>query len=233
MKYLDRAQLDAIDARAFLAEKPYPWTNPEGLLTGGGCEALRKTLPELDLFDRSFGIVRAHGQQSHDRFTLEYEPDLAIAATWHEFIAELEGPEYRDFLARLFGTRGLRLSFHWHYTPNGCAVSPHCDAKHKLGSHIFYFNTASDWDPAWGGETLILDDGGRFPPNSAPRFEDFDRVTASEALGNRSLIFRRGATSWHGVRKIQCPADRMRKVFIVVINRFGWREKLRARLGAA
>ena len=43
-------------------------------------------------------------------------------------------------------------------------------------------------------------------------------MVASEAVGNRSLLFRRGASSWHAVREIHCPEDRMRKVFIVVIE---------------
>ena len=230
MKYLDRARLEAIEPAAFLAQKPYPWINPEALLREEGYRALLETLPGLELFDRKFGVERAHGQQSHDRFALEYDPALELRSPWHEFVAELGSPVYRDFLARLFGTGRLRLDYHWHYTPSGCSVSPHCDAKHKLGSHIFYFNTDDDWDPTWGGETLILDDGGRFPRNSAPRFEDFERVTAAQGLGNRSLLFRRGATSWHGVREIRCPADRLRKVFIVVIQRVGWRERWFPRL---
>ena len=90
--------------------------------------------------------------------------------------------------------------------------------KRKLGSHIFYFNTAEDWDPAWGGETLILDDGGRFNQKSAPDFEEFERIIASENLGNHSLLFHRQGNSWHGVREIRCPEGRYRKIFIVVIN---------------
>jgi len=39
------------------------------------------------------------------------------------------------------------------------------------------------------------------------------------ALGNRSLLFTTRNDSWHGVKAIQCPEDRMRKVFIVVINK--------------
>ncbi len=227
MNYLDPARLEAIDTQAFLRQKPYPWVNPAALLTDAAYDVLRKNLPNLDLFERHFGIVRAHEQTSHDRFALEYEPSLAVPAPWHEFVRELQDPVYRAFLRRLFGTRWLRLSFHWHYTPTGCSVSPHCDAKHKLGSHIFYFNTEADWDPAWGGETLILDDGGRFPRRSAPSFEKFDHTTPARALGNRSLLFRRGAKSWHGVRVVSCPEDRMRKVFIVVINRVPFADRLR------
>ncbi len=90
---------------------------------------------------KRFGVKRAHGQQSHDRYTLEYRKDLPLSPHWKQFLAELQGEPYSNFLKRLFGVKSLELNFHWHYTPNGCSVSPHCDAKHKLGSHIFYFNT--------------------------------------------------------------------------------------------
>ena len=66
--------------------------------------------------------------------------------------------------------------------------SPHCDAVWKLGSHIFYFN--EDWNPGWGGETLVLDDGGRFSRRSAPDFDDFvqQRLEVTE-LSERPLNF--------------------------------------------
>ncbi len=218
LTYLDVDRLDALDARAFRGRQPYPWVNPEGLLTPTGYQRLIETRPDVSLFTPSFGVPRAHGQTPHDRYALEYDERLAVAEPWHAFVRELKGPVYLRFLRRMLGQRFLRLSYHWHYTPNGCSISPHCDAKHKIGSHIFYFNTAADWDPSWGGETLVLDDGGRFPRRSAPPIEAFDRVTEAEALGNRSLLFARGASSWHGMREIHCPPGQMRKVFIVVIN---------------
>ena len=55
---------------------------------------------------------------------------------------------------------------------------------------------------------------------SAPKFEDFKHAMVSKAIGNYSFLFARKGNSWHGVREIQCPPDSMRKVFIVVINRF-------------
>jgi hypothetical protein len=232
MTFLDHDRLNAIDTEAFRRTEPYPWINPAGLLTDGGFERLRRTLPDPSQMERFFGVPRSHGQEPHDRLVLEYHPALKIAGEWHDFVAELRDKVYRRFLQRMFDRRFMRLNFHWHYTPNGCSVSPHCDAKRKLGSHIFYFNTAEDWDPAWGGETLILDDGGRLPRESAPRFEDFDRVIAGEALGNRSLLFARGDKSWHGVREIRCPEGAYRKVFIVVVNdpRRSLQHELKARL---
>jgi hypothetical protein len=223
--------MDAIDAEAFRAAEPYPWINPEGLLDDEGYRRLLETLPTVDQFEGSFGKARKFDQQSHDRYNLEYKDDTGLSEPWRDFISELRSEAYGSFLQRLFGTSNLDLRFHWHYTPSGCSVSPHCDSKHKLASHIFYFNTAEDWDPTWGGETLILEDHGRFPRKSAPRFEDFDQTIAADALGNRSLLFRVTGQSWHGVKEIHCPEDRLRKVFIVVINRTGSLDWLRAHFG--
>jgi len=229
--YLDAERLNAIDGAAFRAQTPYPWVNPAGLLTEAGLQRLRATMPAVELFTSHFGETRVHGQQNHDRFSLQYRDDLAVAEPWKEFVAELRGSHYQSFLRRLIGTGSFELSFVWHYTPLGCSVSPHCDSKRKLGSHIFYFNTAQDWDPAWGGETLILDGGRRFNYQSAPSFADFERITPAEALGNYSLLFARTPHSWHGVRELTCPEGYLRKVFIVVINRYFFRDRVRRFFG--
>jgi hypothetical protein len=147
------------------------------------------------------------------------------AVSWEHFASaaylddvELQGAAYMEFLQRLTGRRSLSLSFHWHYTPRGCSVSPHCDAQHKIGSHLFYLNAEEDWNEAWGGQTVGLDDGGAFDRRSAPRCEDFRSAIDAKTLGNHSFLFARQGNSWHGVREIQCPEGLYRKVFIVVIN---------------
>ena len=231
MHYLDLNRLNTIDPAAFQAQQPYPWINPQGLLTPEGYHRLLAHLPAQEQFTPSFGRQRAHGQRSHDRFMLAYHDALPVAQEWKDFIAELRGSTYQDLLGRLLGTRAFELRFHWHYTPRGCSISPHCDAKYKLGSHIFYFNTEQDWDLAWGGQTLLLDDGGRFPRNSAPEIKEFDSVSPSHAMGNSSLLFARNGSSWHAMRPLQCPADRLRKVFIVVLSRFGPVERIKRIFG--
>jgi hypothetical protein len=218
--YLNFDKLDALDAAAFRTAEPYPWSNPADLLTAEGYTRLLESLPDVEEFENRFGVQRAHGQQSHDRWALEYRDDLDVDHAWHDFVAELRGPEYRAFVSRMFPGAAFRLSFHWHYTPRGCSVSPHCDNRRKLGSHLFYLSDDKDWDPAWGGETLILDDADGLERRSAPGFDDFREIISAEALGNRSLLFHTGPGSWHGVRKITCPEGIMRKVFIVVINRY-------------
>jgi len=229
-RYLDFDKLEAIDPVQFRNTKPYPWTNPRGLITPEGYEALRRNLPELDLFAKSFGYARRAGQASHDRYSLEYSEGLGVPAPWIDFISELRSDRYRNAIARLFDVGKIEFRFHWHYAPRGCSVSPHCDAKREYGSHLFYLNSEDEWDAKWGGETLVLDDGGRCEPDSAPSIEEFEGEIACESLGNVSAILRRSDRGWHAVRVLTCPEDRMRKIFIVVINPNSLFWKVRDRL---
>ena len=219
MNYLNLARLDSLDGDDFQSQHPFPWINPEGVLTDSGHQRLVETLPDVSLFKESFGYRRKHGQQAHDRYVLEYSDGLPVAEAWKNFIAELRGPEYHDFVCRMLGIRRFDLNCHWHYATTGCSVSPHLDAARKYGSQVFYFNTAQDWDPDWGGQTDVLSDTHRRSRTPNPEFEDLETVATSQTIGNYSLLFARGAHSWHGVRELNCPKDRMRKVFIVVINR--------------
>lgn len=216
---LDRQVWTSISAADFNAAEPFPWINPVGVVRQSAVESLRLALPDIELFTRRYDIRRRHGQRPHNRHTLEYHRGLPIADIWLDFIAELDSPLYRDKLAELFGTRKFFLTYHWHYAMRGCEVSPHCDASRKLGSHIFYFNTREDWDPEWGGQTLILDDGGKFDASCAPDYDDFERIIPGATMDNHSLLFGRRGNSWHAVRPITCPENQMRKVFIVVINK--------------
>ena len=218
MKYLDTDTLDGVDSETFQTRQPYPFVNPQGCMTDAAFQTLVASLPDAAQFEGSFGVERKYGQASHDRYVLEYVDGIDLPKPWQEFVDELKSDRYRDFIARMLGRRNFRLRFHWHYAPNGGVVSPHCDSVGKLGSHIFYMNTPDDWDPSWGGETLILDDQGRFDVESSPDFDDFDSAIAAETTDNRSLIFGRRNKSWHGVRPIVCPEGAMRKVFIVVFE---------------
>lgn len=232
MDYIDQDLMSAIDAQAFRTTLPFPWSNPVGFLRAKGFKRLIEELPPLERFTSRIdgGRRRKYGQPNHDRYVLEYREEMDLSASWRAFIDELRGDEYRAFIASMLGHDHFRFRFHWHYTPNGCSVSPHCDSRTKLGSHIFYLNTESDWDPAWGGETVILDDGGRFDTEAHPEFADFDAVWPAVTMPNRSLIFSRRGNSWHGVRAIDCPDDCLRKVFIVVFEEYRAMQMLRKRV---
>lgn len=229
-QYLDFEKLEAIDPVEFRAIRPFPWANPSGLLTDDGYQALLENMPDIRHFEKIFGYRRLGGQKPHDRYSLEYAPEVPIPQPWRDFIDELCSDRYRRAVARLMGARKVRFRFHWHYTPNGCSVSPHCDSKREHGSHLFYFNPEEEWDPAWGGDTLVLDDGGRLDFESAPELEDFVDEIPARSLGNRSLIFERTDHAWHAVREIRCPEDRMRRLFIVVVNPDGLYWKARDRV---
>ena len=233
MGYLDLKRFEMLDPAAYQSREPYPYVNPQGLLHDEAHRKLVENLPSLELFTKIHGKKRAHGQKPHDRYALEYEDGLALPSPWQEFIDELQDGPYRGLLCRLAGVPDLELRFHWHWATRGNSVSPHCDVKRKLGSHIFYLNREEEWDPSWGGETLVLDDNGRFPRNSSPEFEAFDDVIHAEALGNRSFIFTRRGNSWHGVEEIACPEGHFRKVFIVVLNKPNLRRRLTRALGGA
>lgn len=213
--FLNKPLLDTIDAGRFQGTKPFPFMEIDGILTREGHKALIRDLPDPTTFSPVFGRRRRYGQGSHDRFVLQYHSLRTIPELWRDFIRELQGPAYRQFAARLLGRSDFVLHFHWHYTPRGCSVSPHCDREWKFGSHIFYLNTESDWDVAWGGETIALGGNADLDPRSAPDFDDFPIQVASNPIGNSSLIFRRDEQSWHGVRPLRCPLGALRKVFIV------------------
>lgn len=218
LSYLDYGVLESFDPREFQHTSPYPFLNPVGVVREEAFRRLVATLPDTSIMQPSFNVARKHGQAPHDRWALEYDDRLPVSEEWKAFVSELRGRRYRSWLKDMLGRHTLRLSFHWHYAPARASVSPHCDSPRKLGSHIFYFNDPDTWDPAWGGETVVLDDSGRLPTRSAPKWEDFDRAITAEATGNRSLLFARRGNSWHGVRPLLCPEGRMRKVFIAVLN---------------
>jgi hypothetical protein len=225
MSYLDLQRLEQIATQSddFLNRKPFPWLGMNRVLHDDAFRRLCAGLPQRELFAPEFGRARGYGQQSHDRFALQYRPqlDAKLSPAWREFIAELHGDAYQSFLRRMYGLgpgERVVMSMHWHHAASGGSVSPHTDARRKVGSHIFYFNTADDWDTAWGGQTLVLDDGGKLSAHDAPAFGSLPQVAASEILDNRSFIFKRTEHSWHAVNPIECPPDRLRKVFIVVLN---------------
>ena len=217
MNYIDFDRLDALSTEEFSAARPYPSWNPQGLLTDEGFQALLDNMPGMDLFDEKFGKERRAGQKPHDRYSLEYRPDTQVAQPWQEFIAELRSDRYRGHIARLLEARKIEFRFHWHYTPTGANVSPHCDARREHGSQLFYFNSSADWDPAWGGETLLLDDGDGLDYNSAPTLEEFASVHRLDGFGNYSALLKRCDHGWHAVRPIECPEDKLRRVFIIVV----------------
>lgn len=217
MQYLNQDCLARVSQHAFRNQQPYPWVSLRQTLTDDGFKRLCENMPDISLFNKEQGFKRAYGQAPHDRYSLHYWAGLSLPEPWMEFLSELQDDIYQDFLHRLLGSRAILLTFEWHYAWQGCSVSPHCDAARKIATHLFYFNDES-WDPTWGGQTLILDSGGRFRTHSAPRFDQLRIAASSEPCGNNSLLFARTRHSWHGVLPLNCPPGKMRRLFKVTAN---------------
>lgn len=215
LQYLNSSLIESLDIDAFRAQKPYPWTNPNGMIQPKMLNELISTSPDLSLYTPHFGFERKYGQTSHDHYVLEYEEGLTLPPPWQAFIDELRSDYYRNFVCSFLGTADIGFRFQWHAAPRGAAVPPHCDSKRKIGTHIFYMNSA-DWNPQWGGQTMILDDEDKFKRNSNPTIDDFPSYQSASISENSSLIFGRGKKSWHAVRALDCPEGAFRKVFIVV-----------------
>ena len=141
--YLNAAVLDAIYPVAFRAQPPYPWINPQHFIADDRYPGLLESMPDIAQFRAFFGKQRKHGQSSHDRYVLDYEDGMELSPAWSEFVGELRSDRYRDFVCSLLDVSHVRFRFHWHFTPNGGEVSPHCDSKGKIGSQIFYLNNPS------------------------------------------------------------------------------------------
>ena len=222
MSYLNYANLDQVSAADFQAQKPYPWVRVQDTLTDEGWTKLRETLPEIKDFQIMVGVKRSYGQAPHNRGILHYLDGMDVAGPWKEFIAELHGPAYDAFLRRNLGLKPsqiILLTMEWYYAWQGCSVSPHCDARRKIATHIFFFADDNDWPREWGGDILILDDEGRFPAHSGPKFDDLKVAASLDLRKNGSLLFQRTEHSWHGVKPLQSPdPDIYRKLFIVTVN---------------
>lgn len=222
MRYLNESVMHDLSAEAFLAQKPFPWMNPHGLLTDWGYQDLLAHMPEMSLYEKDFGFARKYGQPPHDRYRLWYEKAKdAIPDSWKEFISELDGKEYRQFIADRIGVKKFILRMEWHATPSGCFVSPHLDGYSTHGTHIFYFNPEGEWDPAWGGGTLVLDQGDKnFGMQSNPKFEDFDRIIEPTFVGNYSIMFKNQWNAFHGVKEIQAPEGKYRRMFSIFMEEY-------------
>jgi 2OG-Fe(II) oxygenase superfamily len=222
MNYLNFACLDGASAKSFQAQNPYPWAHMRGTLTDEGWNALRDTIPDISKFNLNVGVKRAHGQAPHDRGILHYSEGMDCAQPWKEFIAELHGKAYDSFLRRMLGLtpdQKIILTMEWYYAWQGCSVSPHCDARRKLATHIFFFADDEDWPREWGGDILILDDERRYKAHSAPGFKDLKVAASLDLRKNGSLLFQRTEHSWHGVEPLRSPDPGVyRKLFIVTVN---------------
>lgn len=229
-EFFDEAVLESLTLDEFRSTGPFPWHHFSGVLTPAAFGRLLDDFPPRELFQWREGLSGQYYSRPHDRWFLEYRPagpsapgkarKADLPAVWQRFLDELERDDspYRQHMLRWLGIdHDLELRLTWHLGVNGSEVSPHIDTDKKLGTHIFYFNTDDDWDPAWGGNLLVLDPGEL--DGQDRDFDDFRLEAEIDLLGNRSFLFKNNHNAWHGVRPLQCPEGRYRRLFNVVYEK--------------
>ena len=138
-----------------------------------------------------------------------------LSPGWARFIEELSQSSYLDFIREFLGE--VRVRYAWHRGFRGSEVSPHRDGPDKLGTHIFYFHTPEEWDPAWGGNTLVL--SGKSVASESPDFREFSSSESIACFDNHSFLFQNAPDAWHGVEAVTCPEGTHRKLFNVIFEK--------------
>lgn len=238
MGFINEKVLKSFSFDAFHKRWPFPWWDFKEFLTPEGFETLCRDFPALELFEYHENRSRSGaGQRPHNRYYLAYQrsiyhredaPEAGIvekqdlSQSWQQFLEELETSlVYRDFIKQTLNVSEFDVRYVWHAGKTGSEVSPHLDHPKKLGTHIFYFNTSEDWDPAWGGELVVL--GGKLTPGVNPEFSSFTTSTPVSNVDNHSFLFKNEDKGWHGVKALKCPEGKYRKLFNVIFERPGVR----------
>lgn len=230
--FLNHDLLKSFPAEEFRRRRPFQWFESGQFLTPDGFRSLHRGFPDLGLFERHSGIGRAYGQRPHDRYYLAYRESIYhrgerpsggvvrredLSPEWRLFIEELQTSEpYAGLIKSLFQVTRYSVRFAWHVGFAGCEVSPHVDAPEKIGTQIIYFNTSQDWDPAWGGSTLVLCDKSTDAMN--PDFGDFARAIPIRNVDGNSFVFKNGREAWHGMEPLRCPATAYRRIFNIIFE---------------
>jgi hypothetical protein len=229
--FINSELISSFDPRVFRDQQPFPWVSFDKFLTEDGFRSLHRDFPAIRLFEMHKNLYRKYGQRPHNRYYLAYEKSIyhrddnptqgivqhsELSQSWQRFLEELNGVDYKRFLQALLGVSDFQIRYAWHIGVAGSEVSPHRDAKDKIATHIFYFNTEDDWLVEWGGEILVL--CGNRTRAMNPEFSDFDREIPMPFLNNSSFLFRNVPTAWHGVRAINPPEGKYRRVFNVILT---------------
>jgi len=132
---------------------------------------------------------------------------MKLPKPWMDFLAELEGDEYRSFLRRMLGGKSSLLTFEWHYAWQGLLgfTALRCRAENCDPPLLFQIRKIGS--PEWGGQTLVLEDEtSKFATHSAPTSEDLN-VVGRPIRGQQQLIFgRTPIPGWS--RPLNCRKER-------------------------
>lgn len=172
LRYLDLSTL----ARAARVDEPFPYLIVPGFLLPAGRAAVAADFPEI----REAGSFPVG--------------DLDFGARFREFLAELEGPDFRAAIERAFDIdltgRPTMVTVRGHARPRDGRI--HNDSRTKLITVLVYLNEA--WE-AEGGRLRLL--------RSSDNLEDVVAEVPPQA--GTLLAFRVTENSWHGHLPVTGP----------------------------
>ncbi len=121
--------------------------------------------------------------------------------------------------------RGAKLSarFEFQMMPaNGGHILPHTDTPAKIVTLVVSILDEEEWDPSYGGGTVInRPKDARLTYNQLNRqstFDDMEVIDTFPFEPNQAVIFVKTFNSWHSVRPMTGPAEKMRKTLIINIE---------------
>jgi hypothetical protein len=227
-EHLNKSVIKSLNLDTFTSARGFPWYNFQGILKDERYRKLCEEFPPIESFELQTSPERKYFNK---HYYLAYEKSVYhrtndycgkgvikhrdLPNCWQSFIDELAtSPIYQDLIKKQLGVRRFKVRYAWHIAYSGTSVAPHTDAKHKIGTHIFYFNSSDDWNPAWGGSTALLI--GKSTSCANPTFMDFAELKRIEFLDNSSLLFKNTDKAWHGVEPLNSPEGHYRRTFNVI-----------------
>lgn len=228
MRFFDPQKFHEFRIEEFKQRHPFPYHSFSSFLRPDAFEKLYLNFPDVNLFkwqNGYRGLQRPHGryQLFYDRAILKnyQEPGYCtlpdhLPTIWQEFLLEIQSSRpYHSFIRSAFGVKLFAMRFEWHLLKSGTDISPHVDAPWRIGDHLFYFHSSTNWKSEWGGELDIFEKGSNL--EEAPEAEKLKVCAKISPLEAESVLLKNSKDSWHGVSPIHCPPDQFRRVFLINI----------------
>ena len=168
--------------------------------------------------------IREHGSDKHYNVLNKILVDLqhgrcqddSLPSCWTNLISELQHEDYRRSLSHL-----LQIDLSQTYQEitlkcysNKNFLSPHTDKDLVVATHLIFLNL--DWQAAWGGELMLMNDPQTCFKRHIPRWD-------------QSFAFVRSDQSWHAVAPV-LNDDVTRMVLQVAFWRTNQRQVLPGRI---
>ena len=154
---------------------------------------------------------------------LEHHIDLGHAKRANAYQSAIKA--IRSVFRGQIPHRRARLSarFEFQMMPaNGGHILPHTDTPAKIVTLVISILDPGEWDPSYGGGTDInRPKDVRFIYNQLNRQSTFDEMDVVDTFPfepNQAVIFVKTYNSWHSVRPMTGPADKLRKTLIINIE---------------